>query len=363
MPAPETGEELWRFEYPTDFIDMYRYAGGPRCSPVVDGDRVYVFGAEGMLHCLRVSDGTVIWRCDTAQQFGVVQNLFGVGSTPLVVGDLLITVVGGSPEADQNIPAGQIDRVHGNGTGIVAFDKYTGDVKYAVSNELAGYASPVVATIHGRRTCLALCRGGLVAVNVEKGAINFHYPWRDKELVSVNASTPVVVDNEVFLSEAYGPGSCLLSIQPGGYNINWRDNPQLRFRAMKAHFNTPIYHEGYLYGCSGRYVHETELRCLEWKTGKVMWSLPTGQRSSLLYVDQHLVNLQEHGKLQLIKANPRKFELVAEVVYPGDDATASQPDAGDDSPVSLLKYPCWAAPSSPTVCCLYAARIGWSVWN
>ena len=339
----ETGEELWRYEYPTDFVDLYGYDGGPRSSPVVDQDRVYILGAEGMLHCLRTTDGTLLWKCDTVDQFGVVLNFFGVGSTPLIEGDLLITMVGGSSLEDQQIPRGQLDRVRGNGTGIVAFDKMTGAVKYAVSNELASYASPVVATINGHRKCFAFCRGGLLAFDTDTGSINFHHPWRDTELVSVNASTPVVVGNEVFISEAYGPGSCLLDLQPGGFYISWRDPPRSRYRAMRAHFNTPVYHEGYLYACSGRHPRELELRCISWRTGEKMWSVPTKLRSTLLYVDQHLFNLEERGKLQLIKANPRRFELVAEVDL---GVRHDRPPEADSSAVSgpLLDFPCWAAP-------------------
>ena len=92
-----TGDELWRFEYQTDYEDMYGYNNGPRCCPVVDGDRVYIFGAEGMLHCVRVSDGEGLWKIDATAQFNVVQNFFGVASTPAVEGELLIVQIGGSP--------------------------------------------------------------------------------------------------------------------------------------------------------------------------------------------------------------------------------------------------------------------------
>ena len=154
----------------------------------MDGNRVYILGVEGMLHCLRLADGAVLWKCDTARQFGVVQNFFGVGSTPIVEGDLLIAVIGGSPAEDQRLPPGQLDRVSGNGTGLVAFDKYTGAVRYTATDELAGYAAPTVATIGGRRWCFALCRGGLVGFEPQAGHVDFHYPWRATLLESVNAS-------------------------------------------------------------------------------------------------------------------------------------------------------------------------------
>ena len=93
----DTGTELWRFEYPTDYKDMYGYNNGPRCSPVIDEDRVYIFGADGMLHCVRVSDGKALWEVDTMARFHVVQNFFGVASAPAIEGELLIVQIGGSP--------------------------------------------------------------------------------------------------------------------------------------------------------------------------------------------------------------------------------------------------------------------------
>ncbi|HZT81418.1 MAG TPA: PQQ-binding-like beta-propeller repeat protein, partial [Gemmataceae bacterium] len=131
-----TGGEVWKFEYPTDYRDSFGYDNGPRCCPVVDGDRVYIHGAEGMLHCVRATDGKPLWKVDTFQQFNVVPNFFGVGSTPVVEGDLLIVQVGGSPKGSD---ADDFQKLKGNGSGVVAFDKKTGKVKYRITDELASY--------------------------------------------------------------------------------------------------------------------------------------------------------------------------------------------------------------------------------
>jgi outer membrane protein assembly factor BamB len=327
-----TGREFWRYEYPTAYEDMYGYNGGPRCSPVIDGDRVYLYGAEGQLHCVRAADGKPVWRVDTAERFGVVQNFFGVGSTPVVEGRLLIVMVGGSPPESRDVALGQLDRVVPNGSGIVAFDKHTGEVVYRTADELASYAVPRPATIDGRRWCFAFCRGGLVGFDPATGKIDFHYPWRAKLLESVNASTPVVVGDRVFISETYGPGSSLLRVRPAGYDVVWRDDAFSRDKALALHWNTPIYHEGYLYGCSGRHTHQAELRCIEWQTGKIRWSAPGLTRSSLLYVDGHFVCLEETGELRLVKANPQRFELVTTTRLV------------DERGAPRLTYPCWAAP-------------------
>ena len=229
-----SGKFLWKFEYPTDYEDQLGYNNGPRCSPVIDDDRVYLFGAEGMLHCVRVQDGKPLWKVDTAKRFGVVQNFFGVGSTPVVYGDLLLVMVGGSPAESQGAGRFEMDRVRSNGAGVVAFDKRTGTVKYAATDELASYATLQPARIGDRDWCFALARGGLVAFDPRTGKVDFDYPWRARLHDSVNASTPVVVGNEVFLSEAYGPGSVLLRVKPGGCDVVWQDPPG-RDKAMQCH--------------------------------------------------------------------------------------------------------------------------------
>lgn len=337
----ETGETLWEFTYPSVYEDLYGYNAGPRCSPVIAGNRVFVFGVEGMLHCLRLTDGALLWKRDTAREFGVVQNFFGVGSTPIVEGDLLIAVVGGSPPEDQTIPPRQLDRVTGNGSGIVAWDIRTGALRYQITDELAAYACPTTATIDGRRWCFALCRGGLVGFDPGSGQVDFHYPWRATLLESVNASTPLIVGSEVFVSETYGPGSSMLRVKPGGYEVVWRDEMNRRQKALKMHWNTPIYHDGYLYGCSGRNSPDAELRCIEWRTGKVMWTVPTRTHIALMYVDGYLVGLEERGRLLLIRVNPQKLDLVSEFVPQAPLAASA--GTGPSAP-RLLQYPSWAAP-------------------
>ncbi len=319
----ETGEHLWTFTYESNYEDYYNYSGGPRCFPIVDEDRVYIYGPEGMLHCLRVTDGKEIWKVDTGKQFGVIQNFFGVGSMPVVEGNLLLVQVGGSPDGSDKVP---FARLKSNGTALVAFDKRTGEVRYKVGDELASYSTPVLATIHGRRWCFLFARGGLLGLDPATGKIDFHYRWRARALESVNASCPLVVGDRVFISETYGPGSALLKVKPGGVEEVWTDADKLPAdKSMQCHWMTPIYIEGYLYGCSGRHPDEAELRCIDLATGKVQWRKPGLHRTSLLRVDGHFLCLGEEGTLRLLKINPKRYEEVAVMDQ-------------------IQHYPCWAAP-------------------
>ena len=328
----ETGDELWRFEYPTDYEDLYGYNNGPRTCPVVDRSRVYIFGPEGMLHCVTVSDGKLLWSVDTTAKFHVVQNFFGVGSAPVIEGELLIVQIGGSPPGRARTLLGARDPVQGNGSGIVAFNKWTGEVVYQITDELASYTTPTLATINGRRWCFAFARGGLVGFEPLTGTVDFHYPWRAKKFESVNASNPVVIGDLVFISETYGLGSSLLKVRPGGYKVVWKDSERHRDKAMQLHWNTAIHHEGYLYGYSGRHSRGCELRCIELRTGKVVWSHRVHERGSLLYADGHFISLGEFGRLTLIRPTPEKLDVVSKVQLTNEHG------------VERIKYPAWAAP-------------------
>ena len=259
------------------------------------------------------------------------------GSTRLL--PLLIVMVGGSPAADQSLPPGQLDRVSGNGSGIVAFDKQTGQERYRLSNDLASYSSLRLVECNGRPWCFAFLRSGLTAFDPRTGKLDFEFPWRAPNLESVNASVPVVVDDQVLITETYGPGSALLRFQPGGFIKVWADKQASREKSMQAHWNTPIFRDGFLYGSSGRHTQNAELRCIEWASGKVQWSEPDLSRSSLLYVDEHFVCLGEYGTLHLIKTNPREFDEVGRF---RPDQGLIDGDESSDRP--LLAYPAWAAP-------------------
>ena len=328
-----TGNELWRYEYPTAYEDMYGYNNGPRCCPVIDDDRVYIFGAEGMLHCVRVSDGEGLWKVDTTAKFHVVQNFFGVASAPAVEGELLIVQIGGSPPGSPKDIWGANGRPDPNGSGIVAFNKHTGEVVYQIADELASYASPVFSTINGRRWGFAFLRGGLIGFEPVSGTIDFHYPWRHRKIESVNASSPVVADDFVFISESYGIGSSVLKVRPGGYEVVWKDSALRRNKSMELHWNTAIHHEGYLYACSGQRPNGAELRCVELKTGKVMWAQRVDERASLLWVNDYFIYLGEYGRLMLLKCTPAKLEIISQV-----------PMLKDKNGRQLVKYPAWAAP-------------------
>ena len=328
----ETGELLWEFTYASNYRDMYGYDSGPRASPVIDDGRVYIYGVEGMLHCLDAISGQEIWKLETMKRFGVIQNFFGVASTPVVFEDLLIVMVGGSPDESQKIAPGLLNLVKPNESGLIALDKKTGELKYQSVNDLASYSSLKLTTLSGQPVVLAWMRGALFGVSPQTGEVVFQFPWRSRKLESVNASTPVVVDDKVLISECYEIGSALLQFdETFSPAVLWSDQGK-RNKSLEAHWNTPIVLGDYVYGCSGRHTGPAELRCVNWRSGKILWKEKGLTRTSLTFIDGHFIVLGEEGQLQLIKADAEKFNLV----------TSYEPGQGENA--ADFSRPCWAAP-------------------
>jgi len=306
---------------------------------VIDGDRVYVIDETGVLHCVQAGTSNVLWKKDTSAEFDVAENRFGVAATPMVVDDLLLLIVGGG-KIDSSSHS-STKQPTPNGSAMVALDKETGEIVYAVGNHLADYASPVTAKINGVDLVLALLRDGLVATAANSGEILAHFPWQAKDLMSVNAATPVVVGNEVFVSSAFGQGSALLRVEPTGFVPVWKDASDSDEKRFEAYFSTPVFHDGYLYGCSGQNSHDAVLRCIKWSTGEVMWSQDGLNRVSLILAGGKLICLTEYGELLLVNATPEAYQLASQASLPLPSTERLPPEVRVPG---LLEYPCWAAP-------------------
>ena len=317
-----TGELLWTSDYATDYVDSYGYDPGPRCCPVIEDGRVFLHGVEGMVVCLEATTGKELWKVDTRTAYRFKQNFFGVGSTPVVEGDLLIVAVGGSPAGPK---PGDFRELKGDGSAIVAFDKKTGVEKYRLSNELASYASPIVATIDGKRVGLYFARGGLLGFDPVAGKELFFQKWRAKSLESVNAANPVVLGNTILIGDCYENGSLSLKWEGGKLTTLW-SNANADEKSMPSHWCTPIAVGKFVYGCGGRNPNDADLRCIDAATGAVKWIERRTTRSTLIAADGHLLSLGEQGELRLLKPNPEKYEEIARWEIPG------------------LAYPCWAPP-------------------
>ncbi|MEK7678190.1 MAG: PQQ-binding-like beta-propeller repeat protein [Verrucomicrobiota bacterium] len=339
--AATTGKSFWQYRYRSQFIDPYGYNNGPRGTPLLTADRCYTFGAEGKLLCLDLKNGQLIWQRDTDKDWEVPPAFFGVGSTPILEGDLLLVMVGGQPNSGMVAVDAKTGKTVWESVGAKNWQGqpmlgWPGErtVNWRTYEKQASYATPMAATVHGRRQVFCLMRQGLVSLDPESGAVNFSRWFQATVNESVNAMRPIVVDDLVFISAAYyRVGSVLLRVKPDGRQFEevWRST------VLENHWSTPIYHEGYLYAFSGRNEPEARFRCVDLKSGALQWdrdeswqhtSEPpaTYGRGSAIMADGKLITLGEGGLLGLFKVNPTQPEEICRFQVP------------------QLHYPCWAAP-------------------
>jgi outer membrane protein assembly factor BamB len=316
---PETGKRFWRFEYPSAYQDRYGYCDGPRAAPVIDpaAGLVFAVGAEAKLHCLDLLTGDVKWKHDLTAEYKLPQQFFGVGSTPLVEGDKLVVNVGA--------PGGPC---------VVAFDKNTGKVSWATDDETANqwgpsYASPIPSTILGKHRVFVFAggesrppTGGLLSLDPATGKTDFTFKHRSRTYESVNASSPVILGSQVFISETYGAQSILLDLDADG-----SAKPAWQSDRLGTHFMTAIAKEGYLYGVDGHGPNDNEFVCLRLKDGQEMWrkevdidetlatpdgpskrKIPLARASLLLVGDGRFLCLGEFGHLLWLDLSPNGYK-------------------------------------------------------
>jgi outer membrane protein assembly factor BamB len=344
----ETGATLWTWAAPVEYSDMYGYNNGPRSSPVVDEDLVFVFGVSGTLAAVRVEDGAEVWRRATSDEFNVAQNFFGVGSTPCVSGDLLLAMIGGSPADFKNDPGQSIASVVPDKSAIVAFNKRTGAEVYRVGNYLASYSAPVVTQIRSEPWCLAFVREGLMVFDPKDGSREIFFPWRAKTLESVNAAWPVVSGDQIFISETYELGSVLLQFDGKSLQPIWQDQGIAKRQAWRAHWATPILYKGNLFGCSGRNEPDADLRSIDFSTGNVHWIHRNRDRTSGVLVDDKLIVLGEHGLVQMVVADQKEFRVITEIDL-GEPIANLKIEGMNEFEIArsqpLLRSPVWAPPT------------------
>jgi outer membrane protein assembly factor BamB len=292
-----TGKRTWVFEYPTAYRDDFGFDEGPRATPAIAHDRVYIYGAEGRLHCVDFASGKKLWSVDCQADFGARKGFFGIACSPLVESNLVLIDVGGTK------------------AGIVAFNRETGEVVWKTPPAEASYSSPASATFAGKRYTLFFTREGLTALQPADGKILWEFPWRPSIDASVNAATPIVAGDLIFISTSYGRGAATLGFAESKPTLVWSGDDQL-----SNHYATSVHHKGFLYGYHGRQEHGCELRCVEMKSGKVMWSVERFGAGTLLVAGADLLVLTEKGELIKAPASSATFKPVARAQVLGFEA-------------------------------------------
>lgn len=255
---------------------------GPRGTPTVDGDKVYVEGGHGDVSCLDAKSGKTLWHVNLTKGFGGGVPGWGYSESPLIVGDLVIVTPGGK-----------------QGT-LLALNKQSGERVWQSEevSEGAHYSSPVLAEINGIKQIVQFGNQSVFGVSLEDGKRLWSY--KAPANGTANCCAPIVDDNYVFASSSYGTGSGLAKIIEAGSTQQAEE--QYFEKKLECHHGGVVKVGDYLYSNAGG-----TLMCLEFKTGKIMWQNRSVGKGSLVVADGMLYLLSENQEVALAEATPEKY--------------------------------------------------------
>ena len=263
---------------------------GPRGTPTLDGDRLYVLSETGQLYCLN-ENGTEIWKRDILRDFSGGNIQWLLSESPLVDGDRLIVTPGG------------------RGAGIVALDKMTGKTIWAskdLSDE-AGYSSAVVAEVGGTRAYTTFTARAGVGVRATDGKLLWRY--RPAANGTANITTPLVSGNQVFYTSAYGTGAGLVTLTPNGAEV--RADEVYFTRDMQNHHGGVVLVNGVLYG-----FNNAILTALDFASGKQLWRDRSVGKGAVVYADNRLYMLSEDNVVGLAEVSATGYREVGRFTIP-----------------------------------------------
>ncbi len=275
-----SGRPLWAH------ADAARYfttiAGeGPRATPAIDGDRVFTAGATGILNCLDLQTGRLIWSKEILRENGGSLPGWGWSVSPLVRGDLVVVSAGGANERS-----------------LVAYHKQSGQFAWGAGHDRVGYSSPVVFALGGAPQILMFNASSIAGHDAGSGRWLWEYPWRSS---NPNVAVPVQLPGDrVLVSSGYGVGSEALQVAktPGG---GWQAKRVWKSTRLKAKFTNVVFHDGFIYG-----LDDGILVCLDAATGEQKWKDGRYGHGQVILVDKLLLLTAENGEVALLEPGPRE---------------------------------------------------------
>ena len=279
----ETGELIWEESFQSEKVSIH--GAGARATPYLDGDYIFTFNRGGDLICREISDGRMVWHRNVDKEGGKPPR-WGHSTSPLVYNALVIVDAGGT-------------------AGTIAFEKDTGAIKWKTGQGFSGYAALSKMRIDDKDMIVSFHEDGLSAIDPEDGNRTWFVPW--KHSTPVNAATPVVSGNRVFIT-SIGIGCELLEVSSTQAKVLWKN------KNIESHHSDPIIMDGYIYGYSGLSgQNRGTFKCLDLKTGGEMWSTKIMGWGTFVYVDSYLLCLDIKGNLFLMKPDPKEFIKITEL--------------------------------------------------
>lgn len=290
------GMELWA----TPVEDNTFYSGGvgdtddgPRTTPAVDGDSVYVLSSYLNLYRLNATDGAVVWHKDLHAIYGSQFIGWQNAASPRVEDGLIF-----------------INANCGTNT-LIAFRASDGEPAWRSQNEGMTHSTPVLTTMHGMRQLIFATQSGLVSLNPQTGARLWKYNYPFSYTTSLAAS-PAVYEDMIFITAYYGMGSAVVRIVNS--NSTFVPTQLWRSNSLQSHWSTPVCYQGHLYGQFTPDGTNAQLRCINMTNGALRWATNGFGRGSILLVDGHLLTITEVGQLVLAKTATNAYTEVARLL-------------------------------------------------
>lgn len=280
------GKEFWRFEYAEPLNPKY-YEGGVSSTPTVYAGKVYTLSKSGKVHCVDAETGKLIWNRNLPHK----ETTWGFSSSGLIVEDKVIFNVGAAG---------------------VALNKDDGRVIWESAQSESGYATPVPFKAPDGETLLAIFgKDKLLAVDPADGSQKWSYPWKTQH--DVNAADPIIWGDEMFITSGYNRGATLLKLSSSPPAAVWEN------KNIRSQMSPPVRIGDYLYG-----IDQNQLVCVEWKTGRQVWSERKVGNGAVTAAGNKLIAVSERGYLLIAEATPAGFKEL--------------------SGADILSARCWAPP-------------------
>lgn len=295
-----SGTELWaRHLDIADYSDISqtdRRADGPRSTPTVEGDFLYVSTSQLKLYCLKVADGTIVWSRDFQAELGSHNIPWENAASPLLVGELIYV------------------NSNGGSRRLMALNKTNGQVVWSNLTDGLTHATPVYATIHGVPQIIFLTRAGLASVLPDTGALLWRLPFSPS--ATSTAASPSVAGEYVYASAAYGSGTWIARVAKNGNTFTATQSAQQRGTTYQAHWSTPVVHERFFYTIPSPNTGQGRLACLDAATGMNRWAQTVVGSAGISYgsvikAANTLIVLTEAGELVLVEPNPQAYTETA----------------------------------------------------
>jgi len=274
-----TGNELWR----TNIGPKHdtQFGTGPRATPLVDGDMVYVMGSQGNFAALKTADGSVAWKLSITKDFGAGQPFFGFSSSALIEDGQLLVETGG--------PEGKL---------FSGLDKKTGEVRWSSGDGATqpSYNSAIAVDIGGRRQYVSVTNKKLRGID-GRGEELWSYDWPEGE---THASPVFIAPDQFFASGAGEIGGALVRIKFDGETFEAVEVWKTPF--MRNHFSSSVVHDGHLYG-----FDNATLKAISVADAEMAWGKRGLGKGSLMLADGNLIVLSDQGRLLLVEATPEKY--------------------------------------------------------